>query len=87
MRPLLPPLGICAALCWFLRVPPDVKHILVIHTDVANIIPSQAINRTVDIIDCQHAEVDLEVILGIKAFNLDKLMEKDPEFLVRCSHF
>lgn len=43
---------------------------------------SQNINKPVQIIECQYSKVDLDQLLGIKAFNLDKLLEKDPEFLV-----
>lgn len=42
----------------------------------------QAINRGAEVIECQNAQVDLDKILGITAFSLDKLLEADPDFLV-----
>jgi G3E family GTPase len=44
---------------------------------------SQAINRGAEVIECQNAQVDLDKILGITAFSLDRLLEADPDFLVR----
>jgi G3E family GTPase len=43
----------------------------------------QAINRGAEVIECQNAQVDLVKILGISAFSLDRLLEADPDFLVR----
>lgn len=43
---------------------------------------AQAINRGAEMIECQNANVDLEKILGITAFSLDRLLEEDPDFLV-----
>jgi G3E family GTPase len=42
----------------------------------------QSINRSAELIECQNAQVDLEKILGITAFSLDRLLDMDPEFLV-----
>uniref|UniRef100_A0A7S0RRW2 CobW C-terminal domain-containing protein n=1 Tax=Chlamydomonas leiostraca TaxID=1034604 RepID=A0A7S0RRW2_9CHLO len=39
------------------------------------------INRTAQIIECAHAKVELDKLLGISAFSLDRLMEADPAFL------
>ena len=36
----------------------------------------------VEVIECENSRVDLERLLGINAFSLDKLLEKDPDFLV-----
>jgi hypothetical protein len=36
----------------------------------------------VEVIECTNSAVDLDLILGIKAFNMDKLLEQDPHFLV-----
>lgn len=43
----------------------------------------QAINRGAEVIECQNAQVGLDKILGITAFSLDRLLEADPDFLVR----
>jgi hypothetical protein len=32
--------------------------------------------------ECQNAQVDLGHLLGISSFSLDKMLEKDPDFLV-----
>jgi G3E family GTPase len=45
--------------------------------------PVQGINKAVEIIECQQSSIDLDRILGIKAFSLDKLMSTDPTLLVR----
>jgi hypothetical protein len=42
----------------------------------------QAITPGADIIECSFAKVDLDRVLGIHAFSLDRLLLKDPEFLV-----
>lgn len=41
----------------------------------------QAINRTSEVIECQQAQVDLERILGLQSFDLEKILGMDPEFL------
>jgi len=41
------------------------------------------INKLVDVILAQHAKVDLNQILNIRAFDLDKITEVDPDFLLR----
>lgn len=41
----------------------------------------KAINAGVDIVECSFAKVDLDRVLGIHAFSLDRLLLKDPEFL------
>jgi G3E family GTPase len=43
----------------------------------------QAINRSAELIECTHAAVDLDRLLGIHAFSLDRLLQQDPDFLVR----
>jgi len=40
-----------------------------------------AINKLVEIIPTQHTKVDLNRILNIRAFDLDKITEVDPDFL------
>ena len=42
----------------------------------------QAINAGADIVETSFSKVDLDRVLGIHAFSLDKLLIKDPEFLV-----
>ena len=44
----------------------------------------QAINKPVEIIECSYGRVPLEQLLGIKAFDLDKILQKEPDFLVRA---
>ena len=45
----------------------------------------RAINRGVQVIECSHAAVPLESILGQHAFDLERILTQDPEFLkVRC---
>ncbi len=41
----------------------------------------QAINRTSEIIECQHSKVDLDRILGLQSFDLEKILSMDPAFL------
>lgn len=41
----------------------------------------QAINRTSEVIECQQAKVDLDRILGLQSFDLEKILGMDPEFL------
>ncbi|GAQ82564.1 hypothetical protein KFL_001150250 [Klebsormidium nitens] len=41
----------------------------------------RAINRYCDMIDCQNSRVPLNEILGLKAFDLGRVMEMDPEFM------
>lgn len=41
----------------------------------------RAINEFVDIIETQHSEVDLTSVLGIKAFDLAKVLQKEEGFL------
>ncbi|GAB4816668.1 hypothetical protein N2152v2_003714 [Parachlorella kessleri] len=41
----------------------------------------KSINRAVEIIECQHAQVDLGRILGLHSFDLDRILSMDPEFL------
>mmetsp|Transcript_35574 Transcript_35574/g.105140 ORF Transcript_35574/g.105140 Transcript_35574/m.105140 type:complete len:380 (-) Transcript_35574:266-1405(-) len=40
-----------------------------------------AINRGVEIIEAKHSRVDLDSIVGIRAFSLDKMLNEDPDFL------
>jgi hypothetical protein len=42
----------------------------------------QAINKGAEIMECCNSVVDLERVLGIHAFSMDRLLEKDPDFLV-----
>lgn len=44
---------------------------------------SQAINQPVEIIECTYSRVGLEQLLGIGAFSLDRILSKEPDFLVR----
>jgi hypothetical protein len=46
------------------------------------LLPLQNINKTVEIIECTNSQVDLDRVLGISAFNMDKMLEQDPQFLV-----
>ncbi|GFH08042.1 predicted protein, partial [Haematococcus lacustris] len=39
------------------------------------------INAGAKIIECQHSKVDLGMLLGVHAFSLDSLLERDPDFL------
>lgn len=41
----------------------------------------QSINRTTEIIECQHSKVDLDRILGLQSFDLEKILSMDPAFL------
>eukprot|EP01024_Parvocaulis_polyphysoides_P048709 TRINITY_DN465_c0_g1_i8.p2 TRINITY_DN465_c0_g1~~TRINITY_DN465_c0_g1_i8.p2 ORF type:complete len:341 (-),score=41.05 TRINITY_DN465_c0_g1_i8:279-1301(-) len=41
----------------------------------------KGINAGAQVIECQYSKVDLNKLLGINAFNLDRLMEKDANFL------
>ena len=49
--------------------------------------PRQGINKGVDIFECVQSKVDIDRLLGINAFSLDKLLTEDPEFLVRNRFF
>eukprot|EP00873_Tetraselmis_striata_P021082 jgi/Tetstr1/441346/TSEL_029597.t1 len=42
----------------------------------------RSINKIADIIETQHSKVDLSKVLGIKAFDLEKMLEQDPDFLI-----
>lgn len=46
------------------------------------IVRVQFINKPVQIIECQQSEAPLDLILGINAFNLERMLELDPEFKV-----
>ncbi|KAJ9519565.1 hypothetical protein QJQ45_000656 [Haematococcus lacustris] len=37
-------------------------------------------------IECQYSKVDLGMLLGVHAFSLDSLLERDPDFLVSAAH-
>ncbi|KAI7840476.1 hypothetical protein COHA_005777 [Chlorella ohadii] len=41
----------------------------------------KAINRTSEIIECTQARVDLDRILGLQSFDLEKILSMDPAFL------
>jgi G3E family GTPase len=45
----------------------------------------QAINRTSEIIECEQAKVDLQKIMGLCSFDLEKILSMDPEFLKASS--
>jgi len=45
----------------------------------------KGINKLVEIIQSQHAKIDLDKILNIRAFDLEKITEVDPEFLLRIN--
>lgn len=45
---------------------------------------AQGINKTADIVECKNSVVDLDKVLGISAFSMDRMLEMDPEFLVGC---
>eukprot|EP00879_Flechtneria_rotunda_P001441 GHRR01001594.1.p1 GENE.GHRR01001594.1~~GHRR01001594.1.p1 ORF type:complete len:376 (+),score=110.97 GHRR01001594.1:404-1531(+) len=46
----------------------------------------KAINRSAELIECTNAQVDLEKVLGIKSFSLDKMLDQNPEFLDEDDH-
>eukprot|EP00798_Chlamydomonas_sp_ICE-L_P022944 gene22944-30124_t len=46
----------------------------------------RAINKPVDIIETTKCTVDLSLVLGIKAFSLDKMLTQDPDFLEDGTH-
>lgn len=39
------------------------------------------VNKGVDIVECQYSKVDPKSLIGIKAFDLDRCLEVDPDFL------
>ncbi|KAL4434344.1 hypothetical protein ABPG75_000785 [Micractinium tetrahymenae] len=41
----------------------------------------KSINKTSEIIECRHSQVDLGRILGLQSFDLEKILSMDPEFL------
>jgi hypothetical protein len=43
--------------------------------------PPQEINRGVQVIECTQAAVDLDLILGQHAFDLERILAADPQFL------
>ncbi|MCC9311557.1 GTP-binding protein [Kitasatospora sp. RB6PN24] len=46
----------------------------------------RAINTPVEIIRAQHAKVELDKILDVHAFDLDRVLEGDPAFLTETEH-
>jgi G3E family GTPase len=46
----------------------------------------RAINALADIIPVQHAKVDLDLVLDVGAFDLDRVLAGDPRFLVDTDH-
>lgn len=42
----------------------------------------QAINKSAQIIETTYSKVDLDQLLGIGAFSLDKILAMEPDFLV-----
>lgn len=48
-----------------------------------SLLPSpQAINKPVQILEATQARVDLDQLLGIGAFSLDRVLAVEPDFLV-----
>jgi len=41
----------------------------------------KGINKTVDIIRCKYSQVEAKKLINLNAFNLDRVLEMDPEFL------
>lgn len=41
----------------------------------------KSINASAEVIECQHARCDLDRLLGIRAFSLDRILEEEPDFL------
>ncbi|MGW7004506.1 CobW family GTP-binding protein [Streptomyces sp. NPDC054933] len=46
----------------------------------------RAINATVRIIPAQHAKVDLQQVMDVGAFDLDRVLRDDPRFLTETEH-
>jgi len=46
----------------------------------------KSINKLVEIIPTQHSKIDLDKILNIRAFDLEKITEVDPDFLLRIDN-
>jgi len=46
----------------------------------------KAINSFAPLIESQYGKINLDTILGINAFNLTKILELDPEFLIDQEH-
>ncbi len=44
------------------------------------------VNAVADISRAEHGKVDLDEILGVRAFDLDRVVEMDPQFLVDTDH-
>ena len=44
------------------------------------------INNRVDMIECQHSKVDPKLLIGIKAFDLQRCLEIEPNFLEDEEH-
>lgn len=42
---------------------------------------TQAINASAEVIETTQCRVDLDRVLGIQAFNLDRVLEEEPDFL------
>jgi hypothetical protein len=38
-------------------------------------------------VECTNADVDLGRVLGIQSFSMDRMLEMDPDFLVRTFYF
>ena len=43
--------------------------------------PTQAINGAAEIIECAQARCDLDRVLGIRAFDLERILAEEPQFL------
>lgn len=43
--------------------------------------PPQSINGAAEIIETVQARADLDQVLGIRAFSLDRILEEEPDFL------
>lgn len=46
----------------------------------------RAVNATVQIIPAQHAKIDLRQVLDVGAFDLDRVLNDDPQFLDQADH-
>ena len=46
----------------------------------------RAVNATAEIIPAQHAKIDLRQVLDVGAFDLDRVLTQDPQFLDQADH-
>merc|ERR1712137_134264 len=45
----------------------------------------RSINKVAEIIETQYSKVDLKQVLGLRSFDLEKMLEQDPDFLTSTS--